>query len=131
MSFILIIFLCLLFFSGLVILLGSIGHYSSYIETNGEIVEALKCNPCDEDDLFENSNKNVEAVVIAYKVDGKTFHLATNYKKTTTPSAISKDVKVLYNSFSPAESHIKEGTPWLGSVLVGISILGFLLIALL
>lgn len=124
------IFLCLLFFAGLVILLGSIGQYSSYAETSGEIIEALKCNPSDEDALFGNSNKKVEAVVIAYQVGGKTFHLATNYKKSTNSTAVPKVVTVLYNPYFPAESCIKEGTPLLGSVLVGISILGFLLIAL-
>lgn len=131
MSFVFIIFLCLLFFSGLIILLGSIGQYTSYAETTGEIIEALKCNPCDESGIpGEADNSPEEAVVIAYQVGNKTYHLATNIKKTTGVSATQKDVRVLYNPYSPGDSRIKENTPFLGAVLVAVSVAGFLILAL-
>lgn len=132
MSFVFIIFLCLIFFSGLFILLGSLGEYTSYVETKGEVVEALKCNPCDEGGIpGEPDNAEEEAVVIAYQVEGKTYHLATNLKKSTGTAAVQRNVRVLYNPYFPDDSHIKEGNPFLGAVLVAFSLTGFLILAFL
>lgn len=132
MSFVLITFLSLLFISGLMILLGSIGQYSSYAETRGEIIEALKCNPCDEGGIpGEEDKSSVEAVVIAYQVQGKTYHLATNLKINEKVPAQQRDVRILYNPYSPGDSRLKEGSPFLGSVLVAVSVAGFLLLAFL
>lgn len=111
---------------------GSMGMYASYVETKGEVIESLKCNPCDEGGIpGEDENAEEEAVVIAYQVEGKTYHLATNMKKSSGSADFQRKVKVLYNPYFPDDSRIKEGNPFLGAILVGISLTGFLIMAFL
>lgn len=127
MSFVFIIFLCFLFLSGLILLLGSISQYTSYVETSGQIIDALKCNPSEEEKQTKKK-KGAEAVVVAYTVGGKTYHLATNYKRKVKELVPFAQVRILYNPYFPGESRIKEGTPFLGSILVAASFIGLVLL---
>lgn len=132
MNFIFLFFLFLVFVSGVVILLGSLSRYTSYAETEGEVIEELKCNPGEEDEIFGKGKKGQEeAVVVAYKVGGKTYHLATNYKKSHKESLSPKGIRILYNPYFPGESRIKEGSPVLGPVLIVASMVGLVLVAFL
>ena len=126
MSLVFIVLLFLLFCAGIMILIGSAGKYATYAETDGEIVEGLVCNPCEEPDTLSGKVKknSREAVVIAYQVEGKTYHLATNFKKTSGAMEATKRIPILYNPYVPAEARLKEGSPFLGAVLVVMALAG-------
>ena len=98
----------------------SVAKYTTFAETEGEIIDYLKCNPV-EDGGQQQENKE-EAVVVSYNVSGKTYHLATNIKKSSKADNPSS-LKVLYNPYFPGQSQIKEGTPLLGSILIVVSII--------
>lgn len=118
----LLFFFSILFLMGAAICLISVAKFTTYAETEGEIIDYLKCNPPDDESL-QKAPQQEEAVVVSYEVGGKTYHLATNIKKSKKAGSASP-LKILYDPYLPSQSQLKEGTPLLGGILVIASIIG-------
>ena len=116
----LLFFFSILFLMGAAICFMSMAKYTTFAETEGEIIDYLKCNPVEDED--QQKDKKEEAVVISYTVGGKTYHLATNIR-TGKNAEFPTSLKVLYNPYFPGQSQLKEGTPLLGGILMMVSIL--------
>ncbi len=130
MFLLLLLFITILFITGAAISFMSLAKYSTLVETEGEVTDYLMCNPDEERQLEEAGEERGSAAVISYIVDGKTYLLATNIKKIQKNGALSS-VKILYDPYFPGQAQLKEGTPLLGLILTGISVICFVLLLLL
>lgn len=130
MNLLIVVFFSLLFIIGLLMLLSSIAKYSSYVSTQGEIVDYLKCNTKDGplEALEEEQWTEAEAAMIVYIVGGESFRLATKNKKAWKKSGAKGEVEVFYNPFDPGEAYLREGSPYLGGFIMTASAVGILVV---
>lgn len=131
MAFLICIFSMMLIL-GICALLAGMTRYASYATAEGKVTKWLDCSCCDEGVQLEaGEHTKPVAAVISYKVGSETYQLTTAEKKVLKEGRAKGDVQVFYNPYNPAESRLKEGTPFLGFILIAVSSVAItLLIAL-
>ena len=64
--------------------------------------------------------------VVAYRVGEAIYELEANHTAAWKQPDFCKRMELVYNPYEPSESYIKEGSPYLGLLLIGISLIGFM-----
>lgn len=131
-----IVFLILIFsvllILGICALLAGMAQYAAYASTEGSVIKWLDCGCCDEAVQFEaDRNTLPEAALISYTVGAQTYQLTSANRKLLKAGRKKSKVEVFYNPYNPAESRLKEGSPFVGFVLIAASSLGLVLIIIL
>lgn len=131
MVFLIFIFSVLLLL-GVGTLLAGMTKYASYATAEGNIIKWLDCSCCDEGVQLEagESTKPV-AALISYRVGTETYQLTTADRKILKAGREHSKVQVFYNPYNPSESRLKEGTPFLGLILIIASTLAIILLVIL
>lgn len=131
MVFLILIFSVLLML-GVCALLAGITKYASYATTEGKVIKWLDCSCCDEGVQMEagESTKPVAALV-SYTVGTETYQLTTADRNVLKPEKMNGSIQVFYDPYNPAESRLKEGSPFVGVFLIIASALAIVLLILL
>lgn len=123
-------FFALLLIAGCLIQISSLSRYSSFVITEGEIVafiEKIGGQGKQEKHIWFREPMPVAYLpVIAYRVGDAIYELQTSDATALKQPDFRKRMQLVYNPYEPGESYIKEGTPFLGLLLVGIALLGFI-----
>ena len=114
-----------MFVLGAAISLIRMAKFTSYVETEGVVLDFLKCNPAEDAQQSIRTKGKESAVIISYTVEGKNYHLATNIKRQKDEEAVMP-VKVLYDPYFPGNALLREGYPWLGRSLMLASVISFI-----
>lgn len=126
----------LLFLAGGLIQLSSLSRYSTFIRTEGEIVafiEKIGPSQADRDNRkwFREPMPVAYHPVVAYRVGEKIYQLEVSGTKGWQQPDFSKALPLVYNPYEPDESYLKEGTPFLGALMMMISLLAFIILLIL
>lgn len=137
MDFLLLFFFALLLLAGGLVQLSSIARYSTFVSTEGEIVafiERIGGNQQQEqvgDQWLREPMPVSYLPVVAYRVGDVIYEMEAKQAAAWDQPNFKKRLQLFYNPYEPTESFIKEGTPYLGLVLMGVSLTGILGILLL
>lgn len=128
MEMVLIIILSFLFVAGALVCLSSLASYAGYVATEGNVMDFLRCNTDNELTVEEEESAETDGAVVVYTVNGEIYRLVTEHKKAWKKPGAASQVKVLYNPFDPQDARIKEGTPFLGAILMAVSFFSIILL---
>ena len=123
----LLLLFTVMFLLGVAVSLIRMAKYTTYAETEGVVLDFLKCNPDENEQQPGRAKAKESAVVISYTVEGKTYHLATNMKRQKNENTVMP-VKVLYDPYFPGNSLLRESFPLLGRSLMLVSVICFILL---
>lgn len=135
MDFFLLFFFALLLVAGGFIQLSSFSKYSSFVSTEGEIVAFIERIGGQEQEpdreWFREPMPVSYLPVVAYRVGEVIYEMEAKQATARNQPNFEKRLQLFYNPYEPSESFIKEGTPYLGLLLIGISLAGFIGILIL
>lgn len=118
---------------GVCILLAGITKYASYATAEGRVVKWLDCSSCSDEGVQLDAGEYAKpvAALISYQVGEQTFYLTTADRKVLNAGDGLSSIRVFYNPYNPAESRLKGGTPFLGMILIIVSIVAIILLIVL
>lgn len=113
-----------LFIAGCLFQLSSLSKYASFVSTEGEIIAFIErigeqkksVNPR----WFTEPMPIAYLPVVAYRVGEAIYEVEISGSAWSQPD-FSKRLPLVYNPYQPEESYVKEGTPFLGLLLMGVS----------
>lgn len=124
------IFFVLLLTAGFLIQISSLARYSNFVITEGEIIAFIEKiggqGKQGNQTWFREPMPVVYLPVIAYRVGDAVYGLEAADTTALKQPDFRKRMQLVYNPYEPGESYVKEGTPFLGLLLVGIALLGFI-----
>jgi hypothetical protein len=124
------IFFVLLLVAGFFIQISSLARYSSFVITEGEIVAFIEKiggkGKQGNQTWFREPMPVAYLPVVAYRVGDTIYEMEAGDATALKQPDFRKRMQLVYNPYEPGESYIKEGTPFLGLLLVGIALLGFI-----
>lgn len=124
MTIFLLLLFSLLFIAGGLVQLSSLSKYSTFVSTEGEIIAFIErvggqkqtVNP----QWFKEPMPVSYLPVVAYRVGEAIYETEINGYAWSQPD-FNKRLQLVYNPYQPEESYVKEGTHFLGLLLMGIS----------
>ncbi len=119
----------LLLVAGGLIQISSLSRYSSFVITEGEIVAFIEKiggqNRHKNQGWFKEPMPVAYLPVVAYRVGDEIYELKAGDATALKQPDFRKRLQLVYNPYEPGESYIKEGTPYLGLLLIGMALSGF------
>ncbi|WP_017733717.1 DUF3592 domain-containing protein [Nafulsella turpanensis] len=133
MIFFLFVLASVFFIAGGLIQLGSLSRYSTFVCTEGEIVafiESIGNAGCtgENKQWFREPMSVAYHPVVVYRVGEKVYQVELSRTKGWKEADFSQALPLVYNPYEPAESYLKEGTPFLGLMLMMVSLLALILL---
>jgi hypothetical protein len=123
------VFFALLLTAGCFVQISSLARYSSFVITEGEIVAFIEKiggqGKQRNQTWFREPMPVAYLPIIAYRVGDAIYELQAADATALKQPDFRKRMQLVYNPYEPGESYIKEGTPFLGLLLIGIALLGF------
>ena len=125
-----------LFIVGGLMQLSSLSQYSNFIRTEGEIVafiEKIAGPQADSSNRqwFREPMQVAYHPVVAYRVGEKIYQMELSRTKGWKQPDFTHALPLVYNPYEPGESYLKEGTPFLGVMLMMVSLLAFITLLIL
>lgn len=113
-----------LFIAGCLLQLSSLSKYSSFVSTEGEIIAFIERIGAQKKSVtprwFTEPMPVAYLPVVAYRVGEAIYEVEISGSPWSQPD-FSKRLSLVYNPYQPEESYVKEGTPFLGLLLMGVS----------
>lgn len=134
MTIFLLLLFSLLFIAGGFVQLSGLAKYSTFVSTEGEIIAFIErvgghtqhTNP----QWFKEPLPVSYLPVVAYRVGEAIYEAEISGYAWEQPD-FSKRLQLMYNPYQPEESYVKEGAPFLGLLLMGISSMAIIFLLVL